>query len=56
MGRLIWAVGIGCAIYVIYDVWTNNKRLTDGQKLLWTIAALLFNIVTAIVYYLTQKR
>ncbi len=56
MSALIWAIGVACAIYVIYDVWAKNDKITDGQKILWTIFALLFNIVTAIVYYFTQKR
>ena len=56
MSALLWAIGVACAIYVIYDVWANNSKLSDGQKILWTVFALLFNIVTAIVYYVTQKR
>lgn len=43
-----------CAIYVIYSVWTSNK--TTGAKLIWTIFALLFSIVTAIVWVVTQRR
>jgi membrane protein DedA with SNARE-associated domain len=56
MGKLIWALGIACAIYVIYEVWVENKRFSDGQKILWTIFAILFNILTAVVYYLLYKR
>jgi hypothetical protein len=43
-------------VYVIYDVWTSNKRFSDGQKILWTVLALLLNILTAIVYYFLYKR
>lgn len=56
MTKLIWAIGLACAIWVIYDVWTNQRRMSDGKKIIWTIFALLFNILTAIVYYFTQKR
>jgi len=56
MSALLWALGIACTIYVIYDVWTNNKSLSDGKKILWTILALLFSVITAAIYYLTQKK
>jgi hypothetical protein len=56
MPALLWALGIACAIYVIYDVWAKNTRLSDGLKIVWTVLALLFSVVTAIIYYLTQKR
>ena len=39
------------AIWVIYDVLANNKRLSDGMKIVWIILAVLFSIITAIVYY-----
>ena len=34
----------------------NNKKLTDGAKVLWTVGALVFSIITAIIYYFTQKK
>lgn len=39
------------AIWVIYDVITNNKKLSDGMKVFWVVFAVLFSIITAIVYY-----
>lgn len=44
-------VAILAAIWVIYDVIANNKKLSDGMKVLWIVLALLFSIITAIVYY-----
>jgi hypothetical protein len=55
MGRLFGILLLACAIWVIYDVWTKNKRLTDTEKLVWTISAVLFSGLTAIIYFLTQK-
>lgn len=52
---ILGLIGLVCAIWVIVDVWTKNPT-TTGRKILWTILALLFSIITAIVYYLTQKR
>lgn len=43
------------AVWVIYDVFTNNKKLKTTHKVLWTIAAIFFGIVTAIVYYFVYK-
>lgn len=42
--------------WVAYDVWTKNYRLETGSKVLWTIAAFFFSIITAIVYYFMEKR
>ena len=56
MGRLIVLLGIIAAVWVIYDLWTKNKRLSDTEKLVWTIAAVVFSILTAIIYYFTQYK
>ena len=56
MGKLIGLIGLIAAAWVIYDLWTKNKRLSDTEKLVWTIAAVVFNILTAVIYYFTQKQ
>ena len=53
---LIGIVALVCAIWVIYDVFTNNKKLKTGAKILWTVLAILFSIITAIVYYFIGKK
>lgn len=55
LGPVIGIVALICAIWVIYDVFTNNKKLKIEMKVIWTIAALLFSILTAIVYFLVYK-
>lgn len=52
---VIGIVALICAIWVIYDVFTNNKKLKIEMKVIWTIAALLFSILTAIVYFFVYK-
>lgn len=48
----VWGIlAVLAAIWVIYDVLVNNKRLSDGMKVLWVVFALLFSIITAIIYY-----
>jgi hypothetical protein len=51
--------GIICFIafaWVAYEVWAVNKGMKTVYKLLWTLAALFFSIITAIIYYLVEKR
>ncbi len=43
-------------IWVTYDVLANQKKMSGGKKALWIILAFFFSIITAIVYYLVQKR
>lgn len=45
-----------CLIWVLYEVWAVNKSMTTGTKVLWSLGAIFFNIITAIVYYLVVKR
>lgn len=45
-----------CAVWVIYDVLTNNKRLSQGAKIIWIVLALIGNILTAIAYYFIEKK
>jgi len=53
---ILGLVALVCAIWVIYEVLTKQKGMSMGSKILWIICALLFNIITAIVYYLVKKR
>jgi len=55
-GTVLWILGIVCAIWVIYDVWAVNKKDDTAIKILWTILALIFSIVAAIIYYFVRKR
>ncbi|MEQ8304236.1 MAG: hypothetical protein RIB47_12655 [Cyclobacteriaceae bacterium] len=56
MNSIIYIIALISAVYVIYDVWAVNKKLTGGMKVVWSIAALVFSILTAIIYYFTQKK
>jgi len=55
-GTLLWILGIVCAVWVIYDVFANKKSLGTGMKILWTVLAICFSIITAIVYYFVYKK
>ncbi len=56
LGTVLYILGIVCAVWVIYDVFANNRKLSDGLKVVWTVLAILFSIITAIVYYFVYKR
>lgn len=56
MKSIIGLIGLICAVWVIYDVLANNKKLSTGMKVLWIICAFFFSIITAIVYYFVEKR
>ena len=45
-----------CIVWVIYDVLVNNKKAKPSMKILWIALALLFSVITAIVYYFVVKK
>ena len=55
LGPILGIVAIIAAVWVIYDVLTNNKRLSDGMKVFWVVLAIIFSIITAIIYYLVGR-
>ncbi len=57
MGMTIgYIVALIALVWVIYDVLVNQKRMQGLHKILWIIAAILFSIITAIVYFLVVKK
>ena len=47
----LWGVlALVAAVWVIYDVLTKQKKMKGLNKALWVIGALVFSLVTAIVY------
>lgn len=55
-GTLLGLIALICAIWVIYDVWAVNRKDETGMKVVWTILAIIFSIITAIVYYFIRKK
>ncbi len=48
---ILGIVALVFAILVIYDVFAKQKKMSTGMKVLWTVLALLFSILTGVVYY-----
>lgn len=55
-GTIVWIVAILCAVWVIYDVLAINKKLSTVAKVIWIVCAIIFSIITAIIYWLVEKR
>jgi hypothetical protein len=56
MEVLLGIVALICAVFVIVQVWTKQPSMSVGEKVIWTIAALFFSVLTAIVYYFVRMR
>lgn len=52
---ILWLIGVICAVWVIVDVLTKQRKFSTGQKVIWVILAIVFSIITAIVYYFMYK-
>jgi len=56
LGGVIGIIALVCAIWVIYDVLVKNKGLSTAMKIVWIVCAILFSIITAIVYYFIGRK
>ncbi len=52
---IVGIISLAAAIWVIYDVITNNKQISSGVRILWIVFAIVFSIITAVVYFLVYK-
>ncbi len=52
---LLSIIALICAIWVIYDVVMTHHKMTRNAKIIWIVCAVLFNIITAIIYYFVVK-
>lgn len=53
---IVWVIGIVAAVWVIVDVLTKQRGMQTGEKVVWVVCAVLFSIITAIVYWFLKKR
>ena len=52
---ILGILAIIAAVWVIYDVVTNNRGLSSLAKVMWIVFAIFLSIITAIVYFLVYK-
>ncbi len=51
----LYLIGLIAAIWVIYNVWQDDSKSNEA-KLVWTVCAIFFSVITAIVYLLLEKK
>ncbi len=56
INTFIYIIAIIAMIWVIYEVWFVNKKKSVVEKVIWTIFAIVFSIITAILYYFIGKK
>lgn len=56
LDTILGIIVLVCAVWVIADVWTKQKKMDETHKIIWTVAAIVFSIATAIVYYFIIKK
>ncbi len=53
----IWGlIVLASVIWVIYDVLTRNKGLSDIMKIIWIVIVLIFGILGAVLYYFIGRK
>jgi hypothetical protein len=55
MDTLLGIIALVAFIWVVYNAWFVNRSLSTTAKILWSVAALFFSIITAGVYYFVEK-
>ena len=57
---MLYRLGIFFAVvamvWVIYDILVYQKRMKDLQKILWIAGAIVFSLLTAILYFIFIKK
>jgi len=56
LGMILMALQLLALVWVIYDVLTKQKKMSNLEKILWIVLAFLSTILGALVYYLLVKR
>jgi len=55
-GGLLGLIALICAIWVIYEVVAKHKHWKAGRQIIWIVCAIIFSIITAIVYYFVEYK
>lgn len=51
---ILGIIGLTAFLYVLISV-LSDKKMKAMNKAIWIVAGLVFNVLTAIVYYLKKK-
>lgn len=53
---LIGLIVITCAFWITYEIAKKHRKWHAGKKLLWILCAILFNVLTVLVYYFVEYK
>lgn len=56
MENILYIAAVVAAVWVIFDIVTKQKRMPVLQKILWVVAALVFSLITGVVYFFVVKK
>lgn len=57
MLETIWAIfTLAATIWVIYDVMTQNTKISGTMKIIWVVLALFTSILGAAAYYFIGRK
>jgi len=51
----IIAIEIGLMIFALYDLFRPERRVKGGNKIVWAVVILVFNLVGSLVYLLAGR-
>ncbi len=49
---LFGGIKLFCMIWVLYRVWSVDDHLDQTKQVLWTLGAVFFSLISAIIYYI----
>lgn len=56
INSLFFFVPIACFLYVVHNVWTKRDDLSTTSKVIWSILAIFFNVLTWVIYLVTKPK
>ena len=52
--KILLLLPLICTAFVLQRVWFTDNNMKLGSKLVWSVAALLFNFLTLIAFLIAQ--
>ena len=53
--EILGIIALIIAVLTIVDIYSKNRKLNSTEKLVWTVFAIIFSIITGVVYYFIFK-
>lgn len=56
MSGIYIILGFAAFIWIVYDILTNERSMSNESKIIWIVCGAVFNVITAIAYYAIVKK